>query len=1727
MGLKHFRQYRANVEGMGGEMTNQPWDGEGQYNAFPEVSGGGGGGGGYTPPVEPNLAFVPPSYAATNNGPLKIYLSSNESAQFQMNDTNIGIGLSATDSYSPSLTFGNSRTYKAIVDSKISTNYYIVSIQKKYKTDYTFTNSAGQTSYNNYNTNPYNYNFNYTPQLTYNDVLYVENINISEFTLSEDGTYTEVQRTIDSSYGTVSLTFNFKSKPVENNNPIDVVITPTNPTMINYGISFGSNFTNELSSALKLKYRIVNGLDTIENSEVTLENGNTDAKSINADLLKNGEVYFDITGDLPEGFSYKDLYWAPNDIAAKYGSTDLSRWNKFDGTSLKLNASTLKLGGVSIISRFNKDLQRVKPVFYLTQTKYDCSVKDSDGEKEVNITFGVFGADFIDVYISPTKTIRVPATQGFANLLFKRDFGGVYGVKKVYLVPVSNLYGTGDRVEALINFISINDFPSITQIVVPDIIDIPSFSDLQIEYDVTYNSFATTHVDIAVKAKNGVLFGLFNTQPSNGTVKINIKTLAEKFSQWNGSDNITLVFTPYNNGGSTNLTGNPYEVITKLNYPTIRLNEDDIKKSIYDAFVSKLSFIEPVKESKYLTHLANFGNNEQILISSYEEDNWTLSDKTTDELGNLKVTNEIKSVILKLYSPLPADIVTNSTFWITKLMSNPLIETVILNDQSQLECPPIKGPNFGIEVDFVTGQSTSYESLDNLIFSTEATSSANLVATYLSSSIINTDELNIEYGADDTYYWNNFIHFSSAEERVNNFVYKVQLIEKYEDLIISSSIGAGSIAEANERERQTTKKNQLIQGFDGFEKFLYTSSSLSWPHNGSIRLRSTDTIVKDSWYVNIVALAENFDVENPNWVINNIPQYIVNNDENDSLLLFFSMVGQHFDNIYFHTKAIEKSRGLGYKAKDGISDKLLFDALKSFGWDAKNLSANSKLWEYTFGLDLDGNTKFESPAKQRTYEVWRRIINNLPYLLKHKGTRRGIYALMSCYGIPSSNLSILEFGGPEVSELSKSKLIFDNITSALTMISGSSIEFDWKNTERNRKPDTIEFFVKPSTNGNYQIISGSGWNISISGSNVADYGKIIFNYSGSNSITSSILPIFNEQFFGIEVSREVSGSYHNFELNIRQSDKERSIFQETKSASVLIANSNWNNGSNIKLGNNFVGSLDEFRLWSTPLEKERFFEHVSFPEMINGNHISASTDDLYFRLDFEYPKNLAETSSLINVDTNMYFSASLNRNHYEEGSNSIIYSLNPSASFTASAYGFNSITTYPYQFEPIDRSVVLEIPDVGSTRYSTNKVRFETQTLPNGMDVSTGVNLSIKSRATKKAFDQSPTDSNRVGLFFSPTKELNIDIAKSFGGINLDNYIGDPADRYKSNYKRLDDLRKYYFQRFDGRDIYAYINLIKLYEKSMFEDIKKMLPARVKATTGLLIEPHILERSKIEQKKPTANDYQKDVVIHYDDTTIMSAENQQYNILINSDLSENLKGENNQYQTLITDTTFDQLNANSYQLSSTITSDENTSLTSNSYQQDTTIDAGLGEPTILTELDVYDINTIVGQSDYEKIGFGLYGKNGYAIRTYYDLDKTVIKERIKVDLIKERKTRDVVKYNIVINGQGDPRGGTFLTSSIYYETKLNIQPYSGSQTITPGTGDIVEVKPLNGYLPTHYKNTSDLTRGLQNSFYKGSKNTAATTLDGSSPIETFTTNPNTLKVNKAGRDVSEPILEVE
>jgi len=1846
---------------------------------------------------------------------------------------------------------------------------------------------------------------------------------------------------------------------------------------INYEISFGSNFP-ELGDKLNLKWSIESiGSKTEIDSGVlnlNLANNNTNGKLISLKTLKESNVYFDIDSkNVPGDYVIKDIYYTPTAVYKNNAVIDFAKWTKTK-SGWSIPGATFG-SGIAVAVVFEKVIHEKKPELKLPNNRYDIQVKDSDNDKAFNVLFDGIDADYVDVYLSNQNHFRInvdklKSSSNFVPFSFKKDFGGLYGQKRISLVPYSNKYGTGDKYDVVINFIAVNDFPSITEIIFPNSIDIPSFSDGDIDFNISYNSFAATAVDVDLLAKDKTRISLYKALKNNGSFKLNIKDLSKRYPTWNGNKQITLVFKPYNTAGEHVLVGNEYETTTTVFYPGLQIDETIIRKSIYDAFIDKLSFTEPEKESKYLTHLANFGNDEQVLVSTFEEDNWTLSEKSKDEFGNEIVTNEVKSVILKLYTPLPNEVQVNSTFWVTKLMTNPLIETVILNDEEQLECPPIKGPNFHIDFDFVKGHSTQFESLDSILL--DSTNSNDLIKQYLSGSIIDTEDLNIEYASGDiesgsgTLLWENFVHFSSAKERVDNFVYKIQLIENYDTLIQNASSGSqtGSVATQQEIERQTTKKNQLIQGFDGFEKFLYnhsdkyttaTTSSLTWPGyydkadkikskvsssindtigdffvqdllmisgvgayiliddgivgdpdlkdgdgiiidgatisrlndifyvkryfipgdpitvynyrifydkeltipvnsttwgslsspsnkiyrkaNTTKLYKSTESVVTQ-WYNNLINEATYYDVNNSNYLINNVPQYILANEENDTYLLFFAMIGHHFDNIYFFTKAIERSRGFGYKAKGGIPDKLLFDTLKSFSWEGINLGSDEDLWMYAFGLDKEGNKVEEKPAKERSKEVWRRIINNLPYLLKHKGTRRGIYAIMACYGIPASNLSIVEFGGPEVDEdpetgAPKGRLIMDNITNAVEMNSKTAIKIPWNAIKSTsyviNKPKNIEIFLNPATSGDYTIISASHWRLDISGAIGSDYGSVKFIKQSDNIayLTSSIAPLFNGRYFGINLQVTSPDSYAQgcqLELNLIQYSKDREIFNTSDTAYVNYSNPNfsWNSGSYMYIGSGskgFSGSIDEIRMWNNPFTDSSIFkQHCEFPEMVNGNHASSSTTDLHLRLDFEYAKNLYEKPLLVNVAPNIYYSSSIVRNDLEDGlvsitSGSTIYTSGPwevtGQTYSASAIGFTNILDYPYQFSQIERTVVLDMPDLGASRYSTNKVRFESQSLV--------AHLSPDNRSTTKTYDQSPTDSNRVGLFFSPTKELNMDIAKTFGGKNLDDYIGNPSYNYSDSYSELENIRKYYFKRIHGRDIYNYINMIKLYEKALFTDIKKMLPARAHAAVGLLIEPHFLERSKVKHTKPQADSVDPNDTIHIE-FEVASENFQKEGLIIYEEkiASENLQkegvivydevvnSENYQEEGLIT--YIESITSENLQQDATITYVETITAENNSYDSNvnvniidvsseielynTEIKSEIGKGTVIREID--NTPKMVGQSIIEDIGFGLCSDSGSAIRTYYDKDKNLVKERIAVYLVTETKQRTIEKYNTSVNGEGDSRNGLVMTSSFYDETTLSIKKYptvdnivqyatatgvfnsgnyafgsylheyriypfvnfkwgndtykvyskdygyasytdpgsggsayridiaiqlnadlvnrydgfrivkastsptsataansnpplqntwnftygrdiSGSVftsnwyddglatiqdarssaesypsilfnanqgsvgndysvlrnpvTTTNGDGLPVVFKPVNGYLPSHNKFTSDLSVGMRNSYYNGCKNTAATTLDGAPPVETFLTNPNALKVNRAGRDISEPILEVE
>ena len=1339
-------------------------------------------------------------------------------------------------------------------------------------------------------------------------------------------------------------------------------------------------------------------------------------------------------------------------------------------------------------------------------------------------------------------------------LLISDDAFPSPGQYKVIFTP-SNQFGDGNPIEANVN--CVQDIwvgvPDIRDIVYPSVLRGPDYVGTDVNFELSYKSVDADFVRIYKLGSTQYIQG-----PGSGKIQLNVQKILDLDNTISSEDEdkirITLRLVPYNVSGYQAVTGKEEYITIDFDKGDLLIPRELAMNRIADAFFSQFdTTIFEDETSKYLTHLLHFGEGENKVITTW--------------------TGDRGSLIVKLYEPLPANFQLNQQVWISKLQSNPIIETITLTGEGGGYCPPLKGPNFALD----NSSGTGFKVYDDLIASGSYTSN-DIVNKYLESTGIDTSKLSITYASGSTYLFENFVNFSSAEERVNNFYYKIQLIQGY--LAKYLELAAATYSQINESSMLTeisevvitednlfeinyeiaqyfttvkkeeatnvlNKANTIIRAFDGFEKWLYTDliykDSLSYPKTASTNgITGLVTYVPDlatdsssiAWYESAVTLAAEYDKYNPNYLVNNIPEFIKEDYDNNDFIVFLDMIGQHFDILWVYINALKGNKVLEEKQIKGATNNLVYYLLESMGWEGKRAFDSQFLWEYAFGINKEGFQKYSMSLEDANNQVWRRILNNLPYLLKHKGTSRAMKAIMACYGVPQSLLTIMEFGGPQdPTGNGTTKFTHEDRTAALKL-KNSSVIVPWKSINGSY-PQGIEFRIKPGLVETTRIISSSQFYLDIVqktgsfaelkfglGDNALTSGDYIqtpflsasvsttyfpsgYTYAlGPDTVSGSrSFPLSTQYYSNILLNRyPLGGESSRYEILLQTSDGQRII--TNVSMSFLSQREYWESGSALSVGNNFSGSLDEFRLWRVPLQPSKFENHTLDPNSINGNSYTASTADLLFRLDFEYPKDRTkpENNGIINVAINETYGE-----NYATASNQY------------------SASTYPYQYEPYDRTITSTVPSLGFS-YS-NKVRFEEQTLVG--------DLSHKTRATKKAFDRAPIDSNRLGIFMSPIKELNMDIVRAFGDFNIDNYIGDPSDDYKTEYKELSDLRKYYFQRLN-RNINEYIQLVRYIDKSLFDVLDDLAPARAKVSKGLLIEPHYLERSKTKWDKPisekgdyaTSIDASQDnkIELSYDvknaeidatDVTEFVVDTPFYDSQINAEDVYEIVADNPNYDTTIntTDTTLIEPSYPTYPPTGSVN-----------------IDCNLGS-TLLAEVDTFK-TTIVGVDplSIQNAGFGLYANRGNAIvrkiePIFGNFETTG--SRKSVFLVKEQYTTKISTQTA-----GYPVNGALPGDQVKYEDisvtnyryKVTQLPFSGSVSVG---NDTVEVTAINGYLPSHYRYVNNLSEGLQRSYFKGSTQTSGSTPDGLAAVETFTTNPNILKVSKAGRGSGEPILIVE
>ena len=614
------------------------------------------------------------------------------------------------------------------------------------------------------------------------------------------------------------------------------------------------------------------------------------------------------------------------------------------------------------------------------------------------------------------------------------------------------------------------------------------------------------------------------------------------------------------------------------------------------------NFISAVQNSTYFRDFTlNFGNNINITAVNID----------IDRSGSQFLLN------IKLLKPLPKNITDGDKLNIVEDIVEPMIMEYDLGFLEPTDNSiPLKGPNFKIDTRSTTKLPTAFKSYDNIL-NTSTTSSYQKLMSKLEgyeipeidySYVKKVHSASLDFETITPSHFENFVHFGSATELLKNFEYKLKLIEIYnQQLNDLYSIPGGFTPTATITTEATSsileKKENLIQGFSGYEQFLYFttgSNTYTWPKTNSTEpytLASTTSDEAKTWlghsdskspyYGGQLLSASIFDKQNPNRLFKLTPTFIGDKEENKPYELFCDMIGQHFDPIWTHIKEYSQIRDNSHTL--GVSKDLVFYALENLGIEAYDQFENEDLINYIFGqklTPLDTSTVItasnEVISKQDiSKEVWKRLYHNAPYLLKTKGTERGLRALINCYGIPNTLLDIKEFGSSNPNKDDVKLYTYEKFTQVLTGDSldgtkrGMFIQTEWSSSNTNAlsaSAKTVEFRIKPTRLEKRQHLFSL--TSQISGSQTgSDIHLILQPYTSSDDFyvtndrnqygrlelqqfTESIshteyFNIYNKDFWDVSISTDgISGSNSTITYGAYQANHLRDVLHYTQSISV-------------------------------------------------------------------------------------------------------------------------------------------------------------------------------------------------------------------------------------------------------------------------------------------------------------------------------------------------------------------------------------------------------------------------------------------------------------------------------------------------------------------------------------------------------------------------------------------------
>jgi hypothetical protein len=201
----------------------------------------------------------------------------------------------------------------------------------------------------------------------------------------------------------------------------------------------------------------------------------------------------------------------------------------------------------------------------------------------------------------------------------------------------------------------------------------------------------------------------------------------------------------------------------------------------------------------------------------------------------------------------------------------------------------------------------------------------------------------------------------------------------------------------------------------------------------------------------LLASASNYDRFNPNLILKLIPRHYllegaaqdgfstVQGNSGDSyggsgvpgqgqkgssqiILSFLYIWAKFFDEIKTYIDSFVTLRTVKYDSEETIPDNFLEDMVKYYGFYLPKFFNHASVDQFAEGDMIDGVTDIGTPLKKIQATMLRRVLVNMPDIIKSKGTQHSIKSFLRSVGIdPENSLRIREYGGPTTKQLTASR----------------------------------------------------------------------------------------------------------------------------------------------------------------------------------------------------------------------------------------------------------------------------------------------------------------------------------------------------------------------------------------------------------------------------------------------------------------------------------------------------------------------------------------------------------------------------------------------------------------------------------------------------------------------------------------------------------------------------------